>query len=139
VTGPAMPKLISECIDDVTVYLVVNDFGTPGCAFVETGISEANRETVLRNFLTGQYSNAHRVVVAQHCRGLVPWCFGGLAGELLERAYDGDDILTEVTKRFITRHLNLGEKRPPAPSVRRRVEGRQRVVAARGGKRGDHG
>ena len=46
-----MPKHISECIDDVTVYLVV------GCALVETGISEANRETVLRNFLTGQYSN----------------------------------------------------------------------------------
>jgi hypothetical protein len=135
-----MPKLISECIDDVTVYLVVNDFGTPGCAFVETGISEANRETVLRNFLTGQYSNALRVVVAFNTvEGWSRDVSEDCAGELLERAYDGDDILTEVTKRFITRHLNLGEKRPPAPSVRRRVEGRQRVVAARGGKRGDHG
>ena len=26
------------------------------------------------------------------------------AGELLERASDGDDILIEVTRRFITRH-----------------------------------
>jgi hypothetical protein len=119
-----MPKLISEGIDDVTVYLVVNDFGTPGCAFVETGISEANRETVLRNFLTGQYSNALRVVAFNTVEG---WCRDvseDCAGELLERAYDGDDILTEVTRRFITRHLNLGEKRPSAPSVRRRVEGR---------------
>jgi hypothetical protein len=134
-----MPKLISECIDDVTVYLVVNDFGTPGCAFVQTGISEADRETVLRNFLTGQYSNALRVVAFNTVEGWSRDVSDDFAGELLERAYDGDDVLTEVTRRFITRHLNLGEKRRPAPSVRRRVEGRQRVVAARGGKRGDHG
>jgi hypothetical protein len=69
------------------------------------------------------------------CRDVSEDC----AGELLERAFDGDAILTEVSRRFITRHLNLGEKRPSAPSVRRRVEGRQRVVAAGGGKRGDHG
>jgi hypothetical protein len=134
-----MPKLISECVDDVTVYLVVNDFGTPGCAFVETGISEADRETVLRNFLTGQYSNALRVVAFNTVGGWSRDVSEDFAGELLERASDGDDVLTEVTRRFITRHLNLGEKRPPAPSVRRRVEGRQRVVAARGSKRGDHG
>ena len=67
--GPPMPKPISECVDDVTVYLVVNDFGTLGCAFVETGISEADRETVLRNFLTGQYSNALRVVAFNTVEG----------------------------------------------------------------------
>jgi hypothetical protein len=35
--------------DDVTVYLVVNDYGKLGRAFVETDIAEADRETVLRN------------------------------------------------------------------------------------------
>ena len=134
-----MPKLISECVGDVTVYLVVNDFGTPGRASVETGISQADRETVLRNFLTGQYSNALRVVAFNTVEGWFGDVSEDFAGELLERAYDGDDVLTEVTRRFITRHLNLGEKRPPAPSVRRHVEGKQRVVAARGRKRGDHG
>ena len=48
--------------DDVTVYLVVNDYGKLGRAFVETDIAEADRETVLRNFVTGQYSNALRIV-----------------------------------------------------------------------------
>ena len=47
--------------DDVTVYLVINDYGKLGRAFVETDIAEADREMVLRNFAAGQYSNALRV------------------------------------------------------------------------------
>jgi hypothetical protein len=44
---------------------------------------------------------------------------GDIAGEVLERAFDADDNLGEDTKRFIDRHIAPGEKRPPAPSVRR--------------------
>jgi hypothetical protein len=42
-----------------------------------------------------------------------------IAGEVLERAFNADDNLSEDTKRFIDRHMAPGEKRPPAPSVRR--------------------
>jgi hypothetical protein len=42
-----------------------------------------------------------------------------IAGEVLERAFNADDNLSEDTKRFIDRHMVPGEKRPPAPSVRR--------------------
>jgi hypothetical protein len=42
-----------------------------------------------------------------------------IAHELLQRACDADDTLGEDTKRFIDRHMTPGEKRPPAPSVRR--------------------
>jgi hypothetical protein len=45
-----------------------------------------------------------------------------IAGEVLERAFDADDNLGEDTKRFIDRHVTAGEKRPPAPSVRRQTE-----------------
>ena len=40
----------------------------------------------------------------------------------LDRAFDADDNLSEDTKRFIDRHVTPGEKRPPAPSVRRDPE-----------------
>ena len=43
---------------DVTVYLVVNDFGQLGKAYVETDIAEADREAIIRNFISGQHSNA---------------------------------------------------------------------------------
>jgi hypothetical protein len=38
---------------------------------------------------------------------------------VLKRAFEGDDTLSEATKRFIDRHVTPGEKRPPAPSARR--------------------
>jgi hypothetical protein len=41
-----------------------------------------------------------------------------IAGEIIDRAYYADEILTEATKRFIDRHIDV-ERRPPAPSVLR--------------------
>jgi hypothetical protein len=113
-----MSRPVSECPDDVTVYLVINDYGKFGRAFVETDIAEADRETVLRNFLSGQYSNALRVIAFNTTEGWSRDVSEEIAGELLERAFDADNNLGEDTKRFINR-TSPGEKRPPAPSVRR--------------------
>jgi hypothetical protein len=120
-----MPRPASEYPDDVTVYLVVNDFGSLGRAFVETDIAEADRETVIRNFLSGQYSSPLRVVAFNTAEGWSRDVSEDVAGEVLERAFDADDNLGEDTKRFIDRHIAPGEKRPPAPSVRRDTETHQ--------------
>jgi hypothetical protein len=45
-----------------------------------------------------------------------------IAGEVLDRAFDPDDNLSEDTKRFIDRHVSPGEKRPPAASVQRKTD-----------------
>jgi hypothetical protein len=45
-----------------------------------------------------------------------------IAYEVLDQAHDADEMLTEGTKRFIDRHVTPGEKRPPAPSIRRGVD-----------------
>jgi hypothetical protein len=47
---------------------------------------------------------------------------GDIAGEVLDRAYDADETLTDGTKRFIDRHITAGDKRPPAPSARRGLD-----------------
>ena len=114
-----MSRLVSDPNSDVTVYLVVNDYGKPGRAFVEIDMAEAGRETVVRNFLTGRYSNALRVVAFNTAEGWSRDVSEDIAGELLERTFDADDNLTGGTKQFIDRHMKPGEKRPPAPSVRR--------------------
>jgi hypothetical protein len=49
----------------------------------------------------------------------------------LERAFDADENFSEDTKRFIDRHVNPGEKRPAAPSVRRETEISQATRKAR--------
>src|SRR5271168_390759 len=113
-----MPRLVSEPSDDVTVYLVLNDYKT-GLAYVETAPAEADRETIIRNFLSGQYANALRVIAFNTAEGWSRDVSEDIAGDVLERAFDADDNLLEGTKRFIDRHLVPGEKRSPAPSVRR--------------------
>ena len=105
--------------NDVTVYLVFNDFGQFGKAYVETDIAEADRETIIRNFISGQYSNALRVVAFNTAEGWSRDVSEDIADKVLERAFDANNDLSEDTKRFIDRHVSPGEKRPPAPSVRR--------------------
>jgi hypothetical protein len=47
---------------------------------------------------------------------LISWTPG--AGEIFDRTYDADETLTDGTKRFIDRHIDV-ERRPSAPSVLR--------------------
>src|SRR4051812_21405125 len=47
---------------DVTVYIVLNDFGNLGKAYLETDEEKADVETVVEWMLEGQYSKPLRVV-----------------------------------------------------------------------------
>jgi hypothetical protein len=114
-----MPRRVPQPSDDVIIYWVVNDFGQLGRPFLETDFAGADREMVIRNFLSGQYSNALRVVAFNTSEGWSRDVSEDIAGEVLERAFDADDNLSDSTKRFIDRHVTPGQKRPPAPSVRR--------------------
>jgi hypothetical protein len=104
-----VPCRALEPSDDVTVYLVLNDYGQSGIAYDETDPAEADRETIIRNFLTSQYTNALRVVAFNTAEGWSRDVSEDIAVEVLERAFE----------RFIDRHVTAGEKRPPAPSWRR--------------------
>ena len=48
--------------DDVTVHIVLNDFGPLGRAYVETDEAKADEATIIENILSGQYSHPIRVV-----------------------------------------------------------------------------
>jgi hypothetical protein len=95
--------------------------GTVG-AYLETGASEAGRETIIRNFISGQYETPLRVVAFNTAEGWSWDVSEDIAYEVLDHAHDADETLTEGTKRFIDRHVTPGEKRPPTPSVRRGVD-----------------
>jgi hypothetical protein len=118
---------VSEYRDD---HLVLNDFGQLGRAFLETDVAEADHEAVIRNFLSGQYQNALRVIAFNTAEGWSRDVSEDIAGEVLDRAYDADETLTDGTKRFIDRHITSGEKRPPAPSVRRGIDAVARKTRA---------
>jgi hypothetical protein len=57
-----MARPASDYPNDVTVYLVEEDFGRLGRAYLGTDAAEADRETIIRNFISGQYESPGRVV-----------------------------------------------------------------------------
>jgi hypothetical protein len=114
-----MARLVSDYPKDVTIFLVEEDFGHLGRAYRETDAAEADRETIIRNFISGQYRDAVRVVAFNTAEGWSRDVSEDIANAVLDQAYDADETLPEDTKHFIDRHVIPGEKRPPAPSVRR--------------------
>jgi hypothetical protein len=69
---------------------------------------------------SGQYSNALRVVAFNAAEGWSRDVSEDIAGEVLDRALDADENLSEDTKRFIDRHMTPGEKRPASAVGARR-------------------
>jgi hypothetical protein len=63
------PLAPGEPAFDVTVHIVLNDFGQLGRAYVETDEAEANEATVIENILSGQYSHPTRVVAFNTAEG----------------------------------------------------------------------
>jgi hypothetical protein len=62
-----VPPLYPE--NDVTAYIVVEDFGDLGRAFRETDLADANFDTMVRNIISGEYRNPLRVVAFNTVEG----------------------------------------------------------------------
>jgi hypothetical protein len=108
--------------NDVTAYIVVEDFGHLGRAFLETDLAEADLDTIVRNVISGEYRDPLRVVAFNTAEGWSRDVSEEIAYDVLDRAYDADTTLSAGAKRFIDRHVTPGVKRPPAPSVLRQPD-----------------
>jgi hypothetical protein len=115
-----LPPLNPE--NDVTVYIVVEDFGDLGQAFRETDIAEADFDTMVRNIISGEYRNPLRVVAFNTVEGWSRDVSEDIANEVLDRTCYTDATLGAGTRRFIDSHVTPGAKRPPAPSVLRQPD-----------------
>jgi hypothetical protein len=60
--NPSPPLAPDQQPHDVTVYIVLNEFGQLGRAYVETDEAAADVQTVVKNISEGEYSNPVRVV-----------------------------------------------------------------------------
>ena len=76
--APTAPAL------SVTVYIVLNDFGPLGRAYVETDEAQADDATIVENILTGQYSHPLRVVAFNTAEGWSRDVTHGMAWRILE-------------------------------------------------------
>jgi hypothetical protein len=65
--GP--PLAPGKLTDDVTVHIILNDFGKLGRAYVETDEAQADEWTIVSNIAKGEYSNPVRVVAFNVAEG----------------------------------------------------------------------
>jgi hypothetical protein len=83
-----VPPLNPE--NDVTVYLVAEDFGHLGQAFRETDLAEADLGTIVHNMISGEYRNPLRVVAFNTVEGWSRDVSEEIAYDVLDRAYDAE-------------------------------------------------
>ncbi|MCK1343882.1 hypothetical protein [Bradyrhizobium sp. CW11] len=86
---------------DRDIYLVLEDFGArAGCSWRETDEQDTDRETVLRDLISGQYAYPVRIVAFNAVEGRSRDATGEVADELGERAAANTEI-TPALRAFI--------------------------------------
>ena len=82
-----MPTSPSPQPADQDTYIVLEDFGQLDCAWHETDVADANRETLIRDLVEGQYRHPIRIVAFNITEGWSRQVTTDIADEL-RRRYD---------------------------------------------------
>jgi hypothetical protein len=95
---------------DVTIYLVLNDFGRLGRAYVETDeahADHADEATIVENILGGQYSHPLRVVAFNTAEGWARDVTEDIARAALSRAQSEHRSIARFAQEFLERTLGV--------------------------------
>jgi hypothetical protein len=99
-TPPLSPSHVGTVYQDDTVYLVLDDFGKFGQAYRETDPTQADRQTVVANLLSGQYERPLRIVAFNTAEGWARDVTAEIAQQALARA---DHDLSPAVRDFVER------------------------------------
>jgi hypothetical protein len=101
------PSLVPKY--DVSVYLVLDDFGAPGRAYRETDEAQADLEFVIGNMLRGEYNKPQRVVVFNTAENWSADVSEDVAWEVLKRTAAEGRELALSTREFCEFHVGENE------------------------------
>jgi hypothetical protein len=88
--------LMPSLVPDHDTYIVLDDFGALGRVWRETDEDAADRATLIRDILKGQYESPVRIVAFNTAEG---WCRDvtvEIAKEVRQRVVGDDDVLASV-------------------------------------------
>ena len=88
------PSIVPREADQDT-YLVLEDFGGIGCSWRETDAEDADRETLIRDLVEGQYRHPVRIVCFNSVEG---WC---------------RDVTSDIADELRRRYVEFGEVPDP--------------------------
>ena len=86
---------------DVTVYLVLDDFGKIGRAYREADEEASDIETIIKGMLSGQYTKPVRVVAFNIAEGWSRDVSENIAWEVIKRAVEQGVNLPSPTHAFV--------------------------------------
>jgi hypothetical protein len=92
---------------DVDVYLVLDNFGRLGRAYRETDEEKADRRTIIREIMEGQYNNPVRVVAFNTTEGWSRDVTEDVAREIKDHADRTGENLSQGVRAFIDYQLDL--------------------------------
>ena len=90
---------------DVTVYIVLNDFGPLGRAYCETDETDADEETIVENILSGLFSHPLGVVAFNAAEGWARDVTEDIARAVLNRASTERRSIGVAAQEFLVRAL----------------------------------
>jgi hypothetical protein len=94
---------------DVTVHIVLDDFGKAGRAYRETAEEAADFNSVVDDLMAGQFNNPVRVIGFNTSEGWSRDLSEDVARELLKRAGKEDKPLARAARSFVEFHLGESE------------------------------
>ena len=92
---------------DVTVYIVLNDFGPLGRSYAETDEAEADESAIIENILSGQYSHPLRVNSFNTAEGWSRDVTEDIARAVLSKAQSERRSISIAAQEFLVRVLGV--------------------------------
>ena len=89
------PSIVPHEADQDT-YLVADDFGRSGCAWRETDVERADRETLIRDLVDGQYGKPVRIIAFNTTEGWARDVTVDIADELRRRYVEFGEIPSSI-------------------------------------------
>jgi hypothetical protein len=96
---PVVPAL------DLELHFVLCDFGALGIAYVKTVPTAADRDTIIRNMMSGEYDHPLHVIALNPAKGWGRDVSEDIARALIETAVRGGQSLPTGTQRFVESQL----------------------------------
>ena len=97
--SPLVPAL------DLDLHFVLCDFGALGTAYVETVPTEVDRDTIIRNMMSGEYDHPLHVIAVNPAKGWARDVSEDIARALVETAVRGGQSLPPGTQGFVESQL----------------------------------
>jgi len=109
------PSIVPD-LDDRDIYLVLDEFGGRlGRAWRETNEDRTDRQIVITDLMTGQYSDPVRVVAFNTAEGWSRDVTNDIADELAQWYSERDREIPPSLEDFIQRHRTAKSEQLPLP------------------------